>query len=106
MDITKNYGTIDSSKVWRAPVINDYDVFFNQENDEVAKFQVDLILDASASQIRRQHIVANQAYIIEKAMDEVGIPIRVTSYSTLREHTVFNVFRAVSYTHLTLPTKA
>jgi len=93
VDITKNYGTIDSSKVWRAPVINDYDVFFNQENDEVAKFQVDLILDASASQIRRQHIVANQAYIIEKAMDEVSIPIRVTSYSTLREHTVFNVFR-------------
>lgn len=93
VDITKNYGTIDSSKVWRAPVINDYDVFFNQENDEVAKFQVDLILDASASQIRRQHIVANQAYIIEKAMDQVGIPIRVTSYSTLREHTVFNVFR-------------
>ena len=93
VDVTKNYGVIDSAKVWRAPVVHDYDVFLNQENDEVTKFKVDLILDASASQIERQHIVANQAYIIAKAMDEVGIPIRVTSFSTLRDHTVFNVFR-------------
>ena len=93
VDVTKNYGVIDSAKVWRAPVVHDYDVFLNQENDEVTKFKVDLILDASASQIERQHIVANQAYIIAKAMDEVGIPIRVTSFSTLRDHTIFNVFR-------------
>ena len=93
VDVTKNYGVIDSAKVWRSPVVHDYDVFLNQENDEVNKFKVDLILDASASQIERQHIVANQAYIIAKAMDEVGIPIRVTSFSTLRDHTIFNVFR-------------
>lgn len=92
-DRVKNYGAIDSTKVWRAPIIHDYNVFNNMENDDVKKFKVDLILDSSASQIHRQHIVANQAYIIAKSMDLVDIPIRITGFSTLREHTVFTVYR-------------
>lgn len=92
-DRIKNYGAIDSTKVWRAPIIHDYNVFNNMENDDVKKFKVDLILDSSASQIHRQHIVANQAYIIAKSMDLVDIPIRITGFSTLREHTVFTVYR-------------
>lgn len=92
-DVIKNYGVIDSTKVWRAPAIHDYDVFKNQETDEINKFKVDLILDASASQIGRQHIVANQAYIIAMAMDEVNIPIRIMGFSTLRDHTIFTLYR-------------
>ena len=92
-EVTKNYGVIDSSKVWRAPVINDYSVFTKEETDNINKFKVDLILDASASQIGRQHIVANQAYIIAKAMDEVNIPIRILGFSTLRDHTIFTLYR-------------
>lgn len=92
-DRVKNYGAIDSTKVWRAPIIHDYNVFNNMENDDAKKFKVDLILDSSASQIHRQHIVANQAYIIAKSMDLVDIPIRITGFSTLREHTVFTVYR-------------
>ncbi|MBP2069848.1 cobaltochelatase CobT-related protein [Anaerococcus nagyae] len=92
-EVTKNYGIIDSSKTWRAPVINDYNVFIKEETDLINKFKVDLILDASASQIGRQHIVANQAYIIAKAMDEVNIPIRILGFSTLRDHTIFTLYR-------------
>lgn len=92
-EVTKNYGIIDSSKIWRAPVINDYNVFIKEETDLINKFKVDLILDASASQIGRQHIVANQAYIIAKAMDEVNIPIRILGFSTLRDHTIFTLYR-------------
>lgn len=51
------------------------------------------MLDGSASQIKRQEIVANQAYIIANAMDKLNIPIRVTSFSTLRDYTVFNLYR-------------
>lgn len=93
VDVVKEYGTIDSSKVWRAPIIHDYDVFKSMENDDVTKFKVDLVIDASASQIDRQHIIANEAYIIAKAMDEVGIPIRITGFSTLRDHTIFTLYR-------------
>lgn len=92
-DTIKSYGIIDSTKVWKAPILHDYDVFLNQENDESKKFMVDLLIDSSASQIERQHIVANQAYIISKAMDDVGIPIRVMGFSTLRDHTVFTLYR-------------
>lgn len=93
VDVVKEYGTIDSSKVWRAPTIHDYDVFKSIENDDMRKFKVDLVIDASASQINRQHIIANEAYIIAKAMDEVGIPIRITGFSTLRDHTIFTLYR-------------
>lgn len=93
VDTRKNYGIIDSARVWKAPVLRDYDVFSNQESDDVTKFKVDLLLDSSASQIKRQHIVANEAYIISKAMDEVGIPIRVMGFSTLRDHTIFTLYR-------------
>lgn len=95
----KNYGVINSSKVWRAPIVNDYNVFEKIELDKKAKFKVDLLIDGSASQIKRQSVVANQAYIIAQAMDEVDIPIRVMSFSTLRDHTVFNLYRDYDEKH-------
>lgn len=96
----KNYGIINSAKVWRAPIVNDYNVFEKIELDKKAKFKVDLLIDGSASQIKRQSIVANQAYIIAKAMDEVDIPIRVMSFSTLRDHTIFNLYRDYDEKHM------
>ena len=92
-EVSKSYGQVDSTKAWRAPILKDFDIFDNIENDDIAKFKVDLLLDGSASQHKRADLVANQAYIIEKAMDEVGIPIRVMAFSTLRDHTVINLFR-------------
>ena len=98
-EVSKAYGIVDSTKAFRASVLKDFNIFDNIENDDVSTFKVDLLLDASASQHNRQEIIANQAYIIEKAMDEVGIPIRVMSFSTLRDHTVFNLFRDYNEKH-------
>lgn len=98
-DVSKAYGIVDSTKAWKAEVLKDFNIFDNIENDDVSSFKVDLILDSSASQHNRQEIIANQAYIIENAMDEVGIPIRVMSFSTLRDHTVFNLFRDYNEKH-------
>lgn len=92
-EVYKNYGAIDSTKAWRAGVLHDYDVFINEESEDITKFKVDLILDGSASQIGRQAMVANEAYIIAKAMDALNIPIRIMSFSTLRDFTVFNLYR-------------
>ncbi|MDD7306660.1 MAG: hypothetical protein PUG67_08735 [Peptoniphilaceae bacterium] len=89
----KNTGIINSTRVWRAPILNDYNVFQKIELDKKAKFKVDLLIDGSASQIERQSVVANQAFIIAQTMDDVDIPIRVMSFSTLRDHTVFNIYR-------------
>lgn len=98
-DVSKAYGIVDSTKAWKASVLKDFNIFDNVENDDVSSFKVDLLLDSSASQHNRQEIIANQAYIIENAMDEVGIPIRVMSFSTLRDHTVFNLFRDYNEKH-------
>ncbi|MDU6065050.1 MAG: hypothetical protein E6Y75_07995, partial [Anaerococcus sp.] len=89
----KNYGLLDSINVWRAPVLNESKVFFSNNKDPKPKFQLDLLIDGSASQIKRQNLVANQAFIIANAMDKVNIPIRVSSFSTLRDYTVFNMYR-------------
>lgn len=97
--MSKAYGIVDSTKAWKASVLKDFNIFDNVENDDVSTFKVDLLLDSSASQRNRQEIIANQAYIIENAMDEVGIPIRVMSFSTLRDHTVFNLFRDYNEKH-------
>ena len=98
-EVSKAYGIVDSTKAWKASVLKDFNIFDNVENDDVSTFKVDLLLDSSASQRNRQEIIANQAYIIENAMDEVGIPIRVMSFSTLRDHTVFNLFRDYNEKH-------
>ena len=98
-EVSKAYGIVDSTKAWKAEVLKDFNIFDNIENDDISTFKVDLLLDSSASQHNRQEIIANQAYIIEKAMDEVGIPIRVISFSTLRDHTVFNLFRDYEEKH-------
>lgn len=98
-DVSKAYGIVDSTKAWKASVLKDFNIFDNVENDDVSTFKVDLLLDSSASQRNRQEVIANQAYIIENAMDEVGIPIRVMSFSTLRDHTVFNLFRDYNEKH-------
>lgn len=98
-EVSKAYGIVDSTKAWKAEVLKDFNIFDNVENDDVSSFKVDLLLDSSASQHNRQEIIANQAYIIENAMDEVGIPIRVMSFSTLRDHTVFNLFRDYNEKH-------
>ncbi|MDO5048199.1 MAG: hypothetical protein Q4D88_06645 [Anaerococcus sp.] len=92
-DVYKNHGQIDSTKAWRVELLHDYNIFSSKEDNEVKKFKVDLLLDGSASQISRQALVANQAYIIEEAMDRLNIPIRVMSFSTLRDYTIFNLFR-------------
>ncbi|MDY3005440.1 VWA domain-containing protein [Anaerococcus porci] len=89
----KNYGLLDSINVWKAEILNDSKIFFSNNKDPKPKFQIDLLIDGSASQIKRQEVVADQAYIIASAMDKVNIPIRIMSFSTLRDYTVFNLYR-------------
>lgn len=89
----KNYGLLDSSLIWKAEYLNYDKIFYKKENDYNNKFRVNLLLDSSASQIKRQHIVANQAYIIAKSMDNANIPIRIFGYQTLKDHTIFTKLR-------------
>ena len=54
---------------------------------------MDILLDASASQIERQESVSTQAYMIAESLTRCGIPTRVYSFCTLNGCTVLRLFR-------------
>ncbi|MDO4595075.1 MAG: hypothetical protein Q4B52_06800 [Tissierellia bacterium] len=92
-DSLKNFGLLNSNIVWKALYTNDSKVFNSKQKDTGKKFKVTLLLDSSASQHKRQEIVASQAHIIAKSMDLCDIPIRVYTFQTLKDFTIFTKLR-------------
>ena len=67
---------------------------FQQElKGDGASFVVDVLIDASGSQMKRQGEVALQAYIISEALSNVEIPHRVMSFCTFWDYTILHRFR-------------
>ena len=56
-------------------------------------FTVDLMLDASASRLRCQESIAIEGYILAKSLAACGIPVRVTSFCSLRGYTVLHILK-------------
>ena len=54
---------------------------------------VDILLDASTSQIHRQEVVSAQGYMIAQALTACHIPVRVYSFCSLNGYTILNLFR-------------
>lgn len=86
-------GTLTTQNLWRHTALKDQRVFHKNRKDEIGTLSVDLLLDASASQIDRQALVASQAYIIQEAFTRLRIPTRVFSYNSLYNFTVLKLFR-------------
>ena len=53
-------GNLDPERVWRAPLLNDSRVFRCAEEENQPSFTVDLLLDASASRLHCQEVIAAQ----------------------------------------------
>ena len=81
-------GSLDSTKVWRAPVLGDNRVFLRPEELPVPAMSVLILLDASASRMYHQEVIAAQAYILAEALR--GLRVQVESFCTIRGVTVFN----------------
>ena len=56
-------GALDPERVWRAPLLNDSRVFRCAEEENQPSFTVDLLLDASASRLHCQEVIAAQGTI-------------------------------------------
>ena len=54
---------------------------------------VDILLDASTSQSRRQAIVSNQGYVIAESLNRCCIPCRVMSFCSMTGYTILRIFR-------------
>lgn len=92
-DILAREGRLDGTRVWRTPVLHDSRVFLRKDEESRAGFTVDLMLDASASRLHCQESIAIQGYLLAKSLVSCGIPVRVTSFCSLRGYTVLRVLK-------------
>ena len=86
-------GNLDPERVWRAPLLDDARVFRCVEEENQPSFTVDLLLDASASRLHCQEVIAAQGSILAESLAACGIPVRVSCFSSLRGYTVLRVLK-------------
>ena len=86
-------GTIVPSRLWRLGRSGDAKVFKRELKGDSSDFVVDVLIDASGSQMSRQGEVALQAYIISESLSNAGLPQRVMSYCTFWDYTILHRFR-------------
>ena len=86
-------GRIVPARLWRIGRSSDAKVFVRELKNDASDFVVDVLIDASGSQMNRQGEVALQAYIISEALSTVDIPHRVMSFCTFWDYTILHRFR-------------
>lgn len=91
--VLSDRGMIVPSRLWRIGRTNDAKLFQQELKGEASDFVVDVLIDASGSQMKRQGEVALQAYIISEALSNVDIPHRVMSFCTFWDYTIMHRFR-------------
>ena len=92
-EVFSDRGTIVPSRVWRVGRSREASIFKRELKGDASDFVVDVLIDASGSQMKRQEDVAIQAYIISEALSNVEIPHRVMSYCTFWDYTIMQRFR-------------
>ena len=90
---TADHGTLISNAVWKAGRVDDPKLFRKEICYKDPAIVVDLLIDASGSQQKREAMVALQSYMFSAALSRVGIAHRVMSYCTYGDHTVLRRFR-------------
>lgn len=91
--VRSNTGQLEGGRVWRAAVLEDERVFVRNEQDNMGDLCVDILLDASTSQQKRQEIVASQGYLIADALTRCALPCRVMSFCSMTGFTILRIFR-------------
>lgn len=91
--IRTNAGTLVPRKIWRALYVEDDRIFEKTIPGDPGNLTVDLLLDASSSQMHRTQVVSAQGYMIAEALTNVGIPVRVASFCSMSGYTILRLFR-------------
>ena len=94
--VSARQGHVDSQRIWRLPVLRDGKVFLRSEEENNPGFTVDLLLDGSASRLHCQETIAAQGYILARSLATCGIPVRVSSFCSLRGYTVVRILKYFS----------
>ena len=97
--VKANSGTVNGRLVWRALELDDDRVFTRNEQGNMGDLGVDILLDASTSQKKRQEIVSCQGYMIAEALTRCAIPCRVMSFCSMTGFTILRIFRDYGENH-------
>ena len=92
-EVLSDRGLIIPSRLWRIGRSTQADLFRRELKADATDFVVDVLIDASGSQMVRQGEVALQAYIISEALSNVELPHRVMSFCTFWDYTILHRFR-------------
>ena len=90
--VKANAGALNPALAWRAAKLDDEKVFARLENQNAGDMSVDILLDASHSQITRTAKISSQAYIIAEALRRCHVPCRVMSFCSMSGFTVLRLF--------------
>ncbi len=91
--VRDDHGRVVPNLLWKVGRTSDRRLFARTINRDASDFVVDVLMDASGSQMARQPRVALQGCIISQALSNVGIPHRVMSFCTFWEYTILQRFR-------------
>ncbi len=86
-------GTLEAGRVWRGIYLDDNKIFTRIQQSDPGQLCVDILLDASTSQLNRQEVVAAQGYMIAESLTRCGIPVRVSSFCSLSGYTILTRYR-------------
>ncbi len=88
-----NAGQLEAGRVWRGLYLQDHKIFARNANNTLGSLSVDILLDASTSQLQRQETIVTQCYIIAESLTRCGLPVRVYSFSSISGYTTLTLFR-------------
>lgn len=88
-----NRGRLDPALAYRLPVLRDPNVFTSPGDELEHRIKIDILLDASASRLDYQEIIAAQTHIIVKALEKCRIQARVMAFRSLRGYTVLQILK-------------
>ena len=88
-----NAGQLEAGRVWRGLYLQDHKIFVRNANNTLGSLSVDILLDASTSQLQRQETIVTQCYIIAESLTRCGLPVRVYSFSSISGYTTLTLFR-------------
>ena len=91
--VPAQYGLLRPERLWKIGRTKEYQVFDKETKKQNEDFVVELLIDASGSQQKRQNYVALQSFVVSNALSKVGIPHRAMSFCTFWDYTILHRFR-------------
>ena len=91
--VPAQYGLLRPERLWKIGRTKEYQVFDKETKKQNEEFVVELLIDASGSQQKRQNYVALQSFVVSNALSRVGIPHRAMSFCTFWDYTILHRFR-------------